>query len=453
MTPAAEPRRPKVAVIDDDPAVRELIRSTLSREGLDVELWEGSPEFLSHADPGSCALVLCDLMLPEMNGVELLTEVRKKHPSLPFIIISGQGTVSTAVDAMKAGALDFLEKPFRLPQLLGLIRQALAEPSPDAPPAPANLAGRSRVWLEILEKARRVAVLSDTVLLRGETGTGKEVLARYIAASGPRASHPFVSINCAALPESLIESELFGHVRGAFTGATAPRRGLFEEAGGGTLLLDEVGAMPLASQGKLLRVLEERLVKRVGENKAVPVDVRILASTNADLEAAIARRAFREDLYYRLAVITLRIPPLRERGEDVLFLAAHFLRQMAPAGVPARTISPEAQELLVRHPFPGNVRELKHALAQACALSTRPELCPEDFHLLIARPEPGPATWDSSARSSGIHHISREMVRDALERSGNNRVEAARRLGVSRSTLYRLLRRFPGCAPAETMNQ
>ncbi len=444
MTPEPEPRKPKVAVIDDDPGVRDLIRSALTREGLDVELWAGSRAFLSGADPGSCSLVLCDLMLPEMNGVELLTEVRTTHPSLPFIIISGQGTVSTAVDAMKAGALDFLEKPFRLPQLLGLVRQALVIPSPGAPPAPANLAGRSRVWLEILEKARRVAVLSETVLIRGETGTGKEVLARYIAASGPRASGPFVSINCAALPESLVDSELFGHVRGAFTGATAPRRGFFEEASGGTLLLDEVGAVPLNSQGKLLGVLEDRVITRVGDNKAVPVDVRILASTNADLEACVARRTFREDLYYRLAVITLQIPPLRDRGEDVLLLAASFLRQIAPAGLPARTLSPEARELLLAHPFPGNVRELKHALAQACALSARPELRPEDFHLLMVRPGSGPAAWDHSVRSSGVREISREVLRDALARSGYNRVEAARRLGVSRSTLYRLLRKLPG---------
>ena len=443
MTPEPSSARQRVAVIDDDPGVRELIRSAVSREGLDVDLWEGSRAFLSRADVGNYALVLCDLMLPEMSGVELLAEVRKKHPSIPFVIISGQGTISTAVDAMKAGALDFLEKPFRLPQLLGIVRQALAVPSPDAPPVPANLAGRSRVWLEILEKARRVAVLSDTVLLRGETGTGKEVLARYIASSGPRASRPFVSINCAALPESLIESELFGHVRGAFTGATAPRRGLFEEAIGGTLLLDEVGAMPQNSQAKLLRVLEDRVVKRVGDNRPVPVDVRILASTNADLEAAVARHVFREDLYYRIAVITLRIPPLRDRGEDVLYLAAHFLRLIAPSGVPARTLSPEAQGLLLKHPFPGNVRELKHALAQACALSAHTELRSEDFHLLNARAEPGPASWDLPAGHSGVHPISPEALRDALTRSGNNRVEAARRLGVSRSTLYRMLRRLP----------
>ena len=433
----------KVAVIDQDPDVRELIRAALAGEGLDVELWEGSRAFLSRAEPGDCALVLCDLSLPEMSGIGLLSEVRKRHPSLPFIILLGEGTVSAAVEAVKAGALDVLEKPIRVPRLLGLVRQALAVASPDAAPVPANLMGRSRVWLDVLEKARRVAALSDTVLLRGETGTGKEVLARYIASAGPRASRPFVSIDCAALPEALIDSELFGHVRGAFTGATALRRGLFEEANGGTFLLDKVGEMPLDSQAKLLRVLEDRVVTRIGDNQAIPIDVRILATTKVDLEEEVARHAFREDLYYRLAVIRLEIPPLRERGEDVLHLASHFLRKLAPAGLPARTLSPEAQELLLRHPFPGNVRELKHALAQACALSSHPELRPEDFHLLMARPAPASGMWDLPTRASGIHAIDPEALRDALTRSGQNRVEAARRLGVSRSTLYRLLRRLP----------
>jgi DNA-binding NtrC family response regulator len=384
-------------------------------------------------------------MLPGMTGIELLHEIRKTSPDLPFIVISGQGTVSAAVDAMKAGALDFLEKPFRLPKLLELVRRATAHPAAGTPTVPSTLVGRSPAWLDVLDKAHRVAALPDTVLIRGETGTGKEVLARYIASAGPLAGKPFVSVNCAAMPESLIESELFGHVRGAFTGATTPRRGLFEEAEGGTLFLDEIGTMPLASQAKILRALEDREIKRVGENRAIPIDVRFLSATNLDIESAVARRAFRDDLYYRLAVITLRVPPLRDRGEDKLLLAEHFLRLLAPAGVPPRTLSPAARDLIVGYPFPGNVRELKHALAQACALSSRSELVPDDFHLLSARREFLPG-FDSEfgVPFPGHREVTPEMMSDALEKTGGNRVEAARRLGVSRSTLYRILRRMPG---------
>lgn len=447
MISATPPRRTRIAVIDDDASVRELIRSALKAEGIDADAFEGAQPFLDRADPAVYDLVISDLVMPGMTGTDLLEEVRARVPGLPFVIVSGQGTVHTAVVAMKAGALDFLEKPFKLTQLLEIVRRVTRRPPAGIAPPPdgAPLVGRSPAWLDLLEKARRVAPLPDTVLLRGETGSGKEVVARYIAAAGPRAGKPFVSVNCAAIPEALLESELFGHVRGAFTGATAPRSGLFEEADGGTLFLDEIGTMPAAAQAKLLRVLEDRQVKRVGDNRMIPVDVRILVATNIDLEAAVARHAFRDDLYYRLAVITLRLPPLRQRGDDVFLLADHFLRLLAPAGAPPRTLSESAMELLATYPFPGNVRELKHALAQACALAPRPELIEADFPLLAAhRDLRGSFESGIYPRMHGPRDVTPEMLRDALKRTGGNRLEAARVLQISRSSLYRLLRKLPG---------
>jgi DNA-binding NtrC family response regulator len=439
--------RSKVAVIDDEAGVRELIRGALKSEGIDADTFDGAQNFLDRADPAAYDLVISDLVMPGMTGTDLLEEVRARVPGLPFIIVSGQGTVHSAVVAMKSGALDFLEKPFKLTQLLDVVRRATGNrgASEASVPSGPSLVGHSPAWLELLDKARRVAPLSDTVLLRGETGSGKEVVARHIAANGPRAAKSFVSVNCAAVPETLLESELFGHVRGAFTGATAPRSGLFEEAVGGTLFLDEIGTMSLVAQAKVLRVLEERVIKRVGDNRTVSVDVRILVATNTNLEAAVARHAFREDLYFRLAVITLTIPPLRERGDDVFLFADHFLRLLAPAGAPPRTLSEDAMELLATYPFPGNVRELKHALSQACALSPRRELTAADFPLLVTRRDL-PASFESGIyhRMHGPRDVTPEMLRDALKRTGGNRLEAARVLQISRSSLYRILRRLPG---------
>lgn len=447
MNPAMSPRRTKVAVIDDEPGVRDLIRSALKAEGIDADTFDGAQNFLDRADPSAYDLVISDLVMPGMTGTDLLEEVRARVPGLPFVIVSGQGTVNSAVVAMKSGALDFLEKPFKLAQLLEVVRRATGKREDGKAPAPSrpSLVGHSPAWLELLDKARRVAPLAETVLLLGETGSGKEVVARYIVANGPRAAKPFVLVNCAAIPDTLLESELFGHVRGAFTGATAPRSGLFEEADGGTFFLDEIGTMPIAAQAKILRVLEDRVFKRVGDNRAVPVDVRILVATNTNLEAAVARHAFREDLYFRLAVITLKIPPLRERGDDIFLLADHFLRLLAPAGAPPRTLAEDAMELLATYPFPGNVRELKHAIAQACALSPRRELTTADFPLLVTRRDlPGSSESGTYSRTHGPRDVTPEMLRDALQKTGGNRVEAAHRLGISRSSLYRILRKLPG---------
>jgi DNA-binding NtrC family response regulator len=440
----------RIAVVDDDEGVRELMRTSLERVGATVDLFPGSQLFLDRAIFTDYDLIFCDLMLPGMSGIDLLFEVRGKAPAVPFVIISGQAAVSDAIEAMKAGATDFIVKPFRIQSLLDVVKRLTQDTAPRTASGiwrrekEQNFAvGHSAVWKSVLEKARRVAELSSTVLIRGETGTGKEVVAKYIASFGPRAGKPFVTLNCAAIPDDLIESELFGHVRGAFSGATNARRGLFEEAEGGTLLLDEIGSMPLAAQAKVLRALEEFQIRRVGDNRNVAVDVRILASTNLDLEAAIQRHIFRDDLYYRLAVVTLWVPPLRERGEDKLALADHFLRMFSKPSQYPRRLSNEAKDLILHDPFPGNIRELKHSIEQACALSAREELVAEDFSLLLARAD-AVSSDDLEAVGEGPRTVTLERLQEALEKTGGNRMEAARQLHISRSTLYRMLRKQAG---------
>ncbi|HEV8268357.1 MAG TPA: sigma-54 dependent transcriptional regulator [Thermoanaerobaculia bacterium] len=427
--------------MDDDSGVLELIRYALESEPVDVETFSNASLFLESADPEEYELILCDMVMPGMTGLDLLREVRKKTAAPHVVIMTGQGTIPTAVRAMKDGAADFLMKPFKVDELLALVRSLVhAGSEPEGAEKESErefAAGRSEAWLKLLAKARRVAELPTTVLIRGETGTGKDVLARYIASFGPRASKPFVALNCAAMPEHLIESELFGHVKGAYSGADTARRGLFEEAAGGTLFLDEIGAMPLPAQAKVLRALEDRKVRKVGENKAVAVDVRILAATNLDLESAAARQEFRPDLYFRLSVVTLVIPPLRERPEDIPVLTERFLASFQEAGAPKKTLSPEALALLSRYPFPGNVRELKHAIEQAMVFSTSDRLVPDDFELLAARADMLP---ERQAQPADAADVTPERLKEALSKTRGNRVEAAKLLGVSRSTLYRLLR-------------
>ncbi|MBK8598892.1 MAG: sigma-54-dependent Fis family transcriptional regulator [Holophagales bacterium] len=436
----------KVAVINDDPGVRALLTALLRQEGAEVSSF-GSPRvFLDDADTPSFDLILSGLLLPVLGGLELLREVRGRSLRPRFVIMATKASVETAVQAMKEGASDFLVKPFEPEELLHIIRDTAAgsqdQPETDVEKDRPFAIGRSAVWLRLLERARRVAPLLSSVLLRGETGTGKDVLARYIASFGPRASRPFVALNCAALPDSLVESELFGHARGSFTGAAGQRSGLFEEADTGTLFLDEIGALPLNAQAKVLRVLEDRAVRRIGENKAAPVDVRIISATNVDLESAVSRNEFRGDLYYRLNVVSLSLPPLRERPEDVQPLAEHFLADLEKRGLPGRRLSPEALAFLVRYPFPGNVRELRHALEQAVAFSDADTLGLADFDFLKARADVVPQL-DKGPEEEQPSALTQESLRDAMKKTGGNRVKAARLLGISRSSFYRLLRQLP----------
>ena len=438
-----------MAVVASDAAVLELIRSALRSEPVTVELFRTARDFYARCVLLRLTLVLADWNLSDATGPDFLKEGRRLVPGARFVLMASDVPLSAIVEAVKDGADDVLQKPFRLEQLTAIVRRSLpcgadSTPAPDTAPAGATPAvGTSPVWRDLLDRARRVAELSSTVLIRGETGSGKEVLARYIASCSRRASKTFLPVNCSAMPETLVESELFGHEKGAFSGAETAHAGLFEEADGGTIFLDEIGTMPIQAQAKILRVLEERQVRRVGGSRNIPVDIRVLAATNLDIEAAIARREFREDLYYRLAVVTLFIPPLRKRAGDVEVLARHFLEKLAGPGEEPRRLSPAALAFLQGYPFPGNARELRHALEQAAIFSTRPELYPEDFSSLAARLEMLPGRRDLS-ESLTEEEVTPERLLAALRACGGNRVEAARSLRISRSTLYRLLKRISG---------
>ena len=436
-------------MVASDGAVLELIRSALRSEPVTVELFRTAREFYTACPTLRLTLILADWNLSDSTALDFLREGRRLVPGARFVLMASDVPLSAIVEAVKDGADDVLQKPFRLEQLTAIVRRSTRggpepEASTDAPPPGAGAAvGSSPAWRDLLERARRVADLSSTVLIRGETGSGKEILARFIASCSRRSGKVFLPVNCSAMPETLVESELFGHEKGAFSGADSPRAGLFEEADGGTIFLDEIGTMPIQAQAKILRVLEERQVRRVGGSRITPVDIRVLAATNLDIEAAIARREFREDLYYRLAVVTLWIPPLRKRVSDIEVLARYFLVQLAGPGEEPRRLSPAALAFLQSYPFPGNVRELRHALEQAVIFSTRPELVPEDFSSLAARLEMLPGRRDLS-EPSGEEEVTPERLLAALRACGGNRVEAARSLRISRSTLYRLLKRLSG---------
>ena len=462
MAPSAR-EATRIAVLDTEAGTIQLIQSALDRRDTVVCGFRTIRDFLAAGALDSWDAVLSELRLPDGDGLELMRRVRRAVPGARFVLMAADAPVSVVVEAMKEGAADFLQKPFRLSKLRESILAAPEESSPGAtgPADPANpvprpagadteAVGRSAAWRELLARADKVAATSSTVLIRGETGCGKEVLARYVVSRGPRSRGPFVEVNCSAMAETLVESELFGHARGAFTGATVSRPGLFEEASGGTIFLDEIGTMPFPAQAKILRVLEEKKVRRVGESSSIPVDVRVIAATNLEIESAVARREFREDLYYRLAVVTLRIAPLRERRDDIPVLAAHFLRRLALPGEAPKRLSEAAIQLLLGYPFPGNVRELKHALEQAVVFSSGDELRPADFTSLAARAQMMPGHRDPSGIFSAPEPVTAERLLEALRATSGNRVEAARSLNISRSTLYRLLRQITETSPSDS---
>lgn len=433
----------RIAVVDDDEAVRELMRATLERVGATVDLFPGSQLFLDRAIFTDYDVIFCDLMLPGMSGIDLLFEVRGKAPAVPFVIISGQAAVSDAIEAMKAGATDFIVKPFRIQSLLDVVKRLTQDATPRMASGiwrrekEQNFAvGNSASWKSLLEKARRVAELSSTVLIRGETGTGKEVIAKYIASFGPRAGKPFVTLNCAAIPDDLIESELFGHVRGAFTGAVDTKVGLFEHADGGTLFLDEAGELPLALQAKLLRAVEYGEVQPVGSLETRRVDVHVIAATNRDLRAEAAAGPFRTDLFYRLSVIEIHVPALRERREDIPYLSAHFTKESARRlKRPITGISPAAERLLQHAAWPGNVRELRNAIERACILSEAGIITERELGTALSAPPASPAP--DTAPDDRLSTLQQHQIERVLEEAGGNKSQAARRLGISRRALYR----------------
>ncbi len=437
----------RILVVDDERAMRLGIGETLERQGFAVTAVESGAAALAALAEGGVALVLSDMRMPVMSGPELLAAVQERHPGLPMVMMTAYGTVEDAVAAMKAGARDFLSKPFAAPDLVHLVRSILSEPAAAerVPGADAQRARgerrivtRSPALQRLLAVASGVAASRAPILLEGESGTGKELVARYVHAAGPRRAQPFVAVNCAALPRELLESELFGHERGAFTGATTRKLGKFELAHGGTLLLDEVSEMEPALQAKLLRVLQEHEVDRVGGTRPIAIDTRVIATTNRPLRALVASGAFRRDLYYRLNVIPLTLPPLRARREDVDALIDHFCRRFANGQT--LTVDAAARAYLKRQPFPGNVRELEHVIERAALLATGGVITAVDVQIdeePIAEPQ---AT--GSLAGLTVHEVERRLIMETLRRTNNNRSRAAEMLGISVRTLRNKLAEY-----------
>ncbi len=445
----------KALVVDDERKMRRILQMLFERMGIDSVAAETGAEALKRFEAEKIDLVLTDLKMPGMTGLELLGDLRARDGEVPVIVLTAYGTVQSAVEAMKLGAFDYVLKPFDLDAVELTIRKALdltryrtenryLRERDDEGPAFENLVGASQAMQQVYELVRRIGPLRTAVLITGETGTGKELVARAIHNLSPRRERLFVPINCAAIPAELLESELFGHTRGAFTGAQGDRQGKFEVADGGTLFLDEIGDMPVALQAKLLRVVEEGVIERVGSNRPIRVDVRLLYSTHRDLATRIREGVFREDLYYRLNVFNIHIPPLRERREDIAPLAAFFLRRFSrETGLEPPTIAPEALRLLEHHGWPGNVRELQNLMERAAVLATGPEIDAGFFQLLLPLAPGAVAELAPEALElePAVEEFERKLILRALSTCDDNKVQAARVLGISERTLWYKLKR------------
>jgi len=445
------PTRPAVLVADDDAVARDLLVEVLEREGYRVRAAGGGAEAIALAERELFDVALVDLRMPDADGLAVLERLVAREPAPAVLILTAFAAMDTAIEAIRRGAYDYLSKPFRLEEIKRAVRrmlegQRLARDNQryrrelrernDAD----RLVGHSPEIVAIYKLIARVAALDTTVLIQGETGTGKELVARAIHYTGPRADRPFVVIDCAAIPEPLFESELFGHERGAFTGAVTTRRGLLETAQGGTCFLDEVSELSGALQAKLLRVLQDRVLRRVGGNEPIPVDVRLVAATNRDLRKRVEDGLFREDLYYRLNGVTIAVPALRERGDDVAVLAEHFARKYATAaGKSVEGFAPDTLEALRTYAWPGNVRELEHAIERAVALARSPLLLPEDLPVDVRAQ--AARVPELPAKRMTLEELKHWYVALVLDEAGGNKVRAAELLGIDRRTLYRILER------------
>ena len=447
----------RILIIDDEAAIRESLDTLLSLEGYAVESAVDGVQGLVRIDTRLYDLVLLDLALPGQNGLEVLAQIRERQPELPVIMITAYGTVANVVDAMRAGAQNFVQKPWDNEKLLADIRASIARRQAEEENVQLkralkrrynfeNIVGKSDAMLQIFDLVAQVAPSRSTVLIQGESGTGKELIAKALHANSPRRDKPFVPVNTGAMPSDLLESTLFGHVKGAFTSAIAAKKGLFEIANTGTLFLDEIATMGMDTQAKILRVLQDRRFMHLGGVQEIQVDVRILAATNVDLRQAVREGKFREDLYYRLNVIMLDMPPLRSRREDIPLLAAHFLKRFSEENeMPLRTLSPEAMRVLVDYAWPGNVRELENVIERGVVLSSTPAI---GVDLL-----PGHLTGRSYSSSLLEHNpdadlfdiigdIERRIIIDKLEHCNWNQTEAAEQFRIPLSTLNQKIKRL-----------
>jgi len=448
---------PSILIVDDDPVTCELLCEVFAREGFEAAFRQsGEAALLAITDERPDVLLSDIRMKTQLDGLALLDRVRQECPSTPVVLMTAFGSIETAIRAVKEGAFDYLSKPFNIDELVATVRRALAtEATPLALPAEeeertSGIIGRTPQMLEVYKMIARVSDAPAAVLITGESGTGKELVARAIHTHGSRQDSPFVAVNCGALTETLLESELFGHVKGSFTGAIANKRGIFEQAGDGTVFLDEISETSPALQVKLLRVLQEREVLPVGGNSSVKVRARVIAASNCDLEELSATGAFRHDLLYRLNVIQIHLPPLRERRDDIPLLVAHLVRKHTHAGQSPPAVDEDAMRTLMAYSWPGNVRELENVIERAITLSQSGRITTGDLPVKVRAGESGttppPLSTDDLAEIfSGLPNIDemeRRYLLHVLEATGGNRKRAAEILGINRKTLYRMAARF-----------
>lgn len=441
-------------IVEDDAEARETLALAVARFGYDVAAAPDGKQALARIDEELPDLILSDIHMPEVDGLALLEEVKRRYPETVIIVMTAFSSIDSAVEAMRRGADDYLSKPLNLNDLEMRIERALERRAIESRLARLEthvrdeyrfdqIIGRSAAMQRVFRIIERVALTNATVLINGRTGTGKELVARAIHYNSLRASKPLVDINCGALPEQLVESELFGHQKGAFTGANETRKGLFETASGGTLFLDEVQALKPELQAKLLRALQERVIRRVGGRENIEVDVRVLAATNHDIAEAVRRGEFREDLYYRLNVVNIFLPDLRDRREDIPLLIEHFLKRHAERNKQEpRRFSNEAMRLLLNYNWPGNVRELENAIEHALAIGAGPQLTIDDLPIHISGQKPGIEWSERPSEVPTLDEVERQHIMRVLEITCGHHTRAAKMLGIDRRTLYRKLDKY-----------
>ncbi len=458
-------QKPSVLVVDDESGILDTLRILLRKEGFDVTTAQGGKAGLEQIRSGNHDIVLTDVRMPQVTGLDILEAAKDQDPMTPVILMTAQASLQTAVAAVNAGAFYYIQKPFSNDEMLVILRRAcefrhirvenkllkqdFRRREGETLSRPI---GKSKSFNEVLRLAEQVAPTGSTVLIQGESGTGKEVVAHYLHNLSQRIDGPFLSINCGALPENLLESELFGHVKGSFTGAVRDKQGLFAAARGGTFFLDEVGEMPPSLQIKLLRVLQEREVIPVGATETIPVDVRIIAATNRDLEEEVRRGNFRSDLFYRLNVIALELPPLRDRREDLLLLIETFLQELATElGDEPKALGAEAMDAMVVYDWPGNVRELQNALEHAVVMTKGTLIDPGSLPERITRRRKEPLVTERATPNPSLEVIERAYIMWVLQAEGGNKTRAAEVLGIDPSTLYRKLSRYEEQAVQSTV--
>jgi len=443
-------KKKRILIIDDDHSMRLALSESLESCGYETEASEDGYEALNLFRKKRFDLVLTDMRMPKMTGIDVLKSVKNMSPDIPVILLTAYGTVGTAVEAMKEGAAEFIMKPFSLDDLETIVKNVLVssksetsqkqEPSQTTP----GIITKDPKFISILDTLRNVARSKSSILIQGESGTGKELVSKFIHQHSNRRNNPFVAINCAAIPHNLLESEMFGYEKGAFTGATQKKLGKFELADTGTLLLDEVSEMDIHLQAKLLRVIQESEIDRLGGNAPIPIDVRIIATSNVNLATAIEHKTFRGDLYYRLNVIPVKIPPLRERNGDILFLTDYFLEKFSrEKGAPRPVLSETASTLLKSYPFPGNVRELENIIERAVVIAREDVISVDDlpFGMSIEEPGGGRKTEDGALRKS-VEDLERRLIVEAMEKTNDRQSRAAALLGVSERMLRYKLKKY-----------